>query len=75
MVGNSSSTSLATSKERLETIMEIQPKDTSQGHFYVSIIKSVVRVIAGISLILAGMPEAGGLFIIAELLGILEEIV
>jgi hypothetical protein len=70
-----STKSLATSKERLETIMEIQPKDTSRGHFYVSLIKSVLRIGAGTSLIMMGLPEAGWLLIVAEALGILEEIV
>jgi len=55
--------------------MEIQPKDTSRGHFYVSLIKSVLRIGAGTSLIMMGLPEAGWLLIVAEALGILEEIV
>jgi hypothetical protein len=59
--------------------MDIQPKDTSRGHFYVSIIKSVTRIIAGITLILSldnpYIIAAGSLLIIAELLGILEELV
>jgi len=67
--------SLATSKERLEIIMEIQPKDTSRGHFYVSLVKSVLRIGAGASLIIVGLPEAGWLLIAAEALGILEELV
>jgi hypothetical protein len=67
--------SLATSKERLEIIMEIQPKDTSRGHFYVSLAKSAIRIAAGISLIQGDMIVAGVLLIAAEALGILEEIV
>ena len=59
--------------------MDIQPKDTSRGHFYVSIIKSITRIIAGIALILSldnpYIIAAGSLLIIAELLGILEELV
>ena len=71
--------------------MEIQPKDTSRGHFYVSLAKSFLRIIAGVSLALAGYSLAvagydfelalawlnvsGGLFMIAECLGILEELV
>ena len=55
--------------------MEIQPKDTSRGHFYVSLIKSVLRIGAGASLILIGLPEAGWLLIAAEVLGIVEELV
>jgi len=75
MDSNSPTPSLATSKERLEILMEIQPKDTSRGHFYVSLVKSVLRIGAGASLIIVGLPEAGWLLIVAEALGILEEIV
>ena len=63
-------------------MIDIQPKDTSKGHFYVSLVKSVVRIAAGIALISAGMPlehayilVAGSLLIAAEILGIAEEIV
>jgi hypothetical protein len=64
--------------------MEIQPKDPSQGHFYVSLAKSFVRIAAGAALMLAWyelplQPQfiavAGGLLIVAEGLGILEELV
>lgn len=58
--------------------MEIQPKDTSRGHFYVSIAKSVVRVFAGGCLMLSDNPmiiSAGILLTIAETLGIIEELV
>lgn len=55
--------------------MSIQPKDTSKGHFYVSLAKSVLRLAAGVSLILVGFPEAGTFFILAEILGIVEELV
>ena len=57
--------------------MEIQPKDTSRGHFYVSMAKSMLRI--GASLALMMMPGvfeiAGCLLFAAELLGILEELV
>ena len=56
--------------------MDIQPKDTSKGHFYVSLAKSAVRIAAGIALI---WPEniilAGAFLIAAEMLGVLEELV
>jgi len=55
--------------------MEVQPKDTSKGHFYVSLVKSVLRIGAGASLIMLGIVEAGWLLIVAEALGILEELV
>lgn len=59
----------------MENIMEIQPKDTSKGHFYVSMVKSALRICAGVSLIMMGLPEAGWFFIVAEVLGIVEELV
>jgi hypothetical protein len=55
--------------------MDIQPKDPSRSHFYVSIVKSFVRIFAGIALIDGSLVIAGVSFIIAELLGIVEEIV
>jgi hypothetical protein len=55
--------------------MEIQPKDTSKGHFYVSLAKSAIRILAGMSLIGGHIILAGALLIAAELLGILEEMV
>jgi hypothetical protein len=65
--------------------MEIQPKDTSRGHFYVSLAKSFLRIGAGMSLMMAGYDDgtllgawlkvASGLFILAECLGVLEELV
>ena len=55
--------------------MDIQPKDPSRGHFYVSIIKSVTRIHAGAALIMGMFVAAGALFILAEVLGIVEELV
>lgn len=55
--------------------MEIQPKDTSQGHFYVSLVKSGIRIIAGTCLIAGNLYWAGALIIAAEVLGIVEELV
>jgi hypothetical protein len=54
---------------------EIQPKDTSRGHFYVSLVKSVLRIGAGAAFILGHINIGGFLLILAEFLGILEEIV
>jgi len=55
--------------------MDIQPKDPSRGHFYVSIAKSFIRIFAGMALIDGSLIIAGVSFIIAELLGIVEELV
>lgn len=64
--------------------MNIQPKDTSKGHFYVSLAKSGIRIAAGVSLIAGGCMwqefglwfiVAGILLIIAEAFGVVEELV
>jgi hypothetical protein len=56
-------------------IIDIQPKDTSKGHFYVSLVKSIIRIGAGGCLIQGNLVAAGGLLILAEMLGIVEELV
>ena len=55
--------------------MNIQPKDTSKGHFYVSLVKSGFRIGAGISLVQSNFIAAGALLILAEVLGVVEELV
>jgi hypothetical protein len=55
--------------------MNVQPKDTSKGHFYVSIAKSAVRIAAGAALIMGLLVVTGALLILAEILGIVEELV
>ena len=56
-------------------MMEIANKDPSKGHFYMSVVKSILRFGAGGFLITGMLTFAGILFIMAEVLGILEEIV
>ena len=56
-------------------MIDIQPKDTSKGHFYVSLAKSAVRVLAGIGLMQGYIVAAGALLVFAELLGVIEELV
>ena len=65
-------------------MLNIQPRDTSPGHFYISMVKSFVRIAAGTALVMAwAQPElalqfvgAGGLLLIAaEILGVAEELV
>lgn len=56
-------------------MIDIQPKDTSKGHFYVSIVKSAVRIAAGVALIMGSFVVTGALIILAEILGIVEELV
>jgi hypothetical protein len=55
--------------------IEVQPKDTSRGHFYVSVCKSAVRIAAGAALIMGSFVVCGWLIILAEILGIVEELV
>lgn len=56
-------------------MIEIQPRDTSRGHFYVSLAKSALRILAGVFLIDGNLLFAGSLLILAEGLGIIEEMV
>jgi len=71
-----------------------EPKDPSKKHFYISLVKSAIRIVAGGLLAYAGyefwaandytdiviaysgylMMFSGGAFVIAEILGILEEL-
>lgn len=56
-------------------MIEVQPKDPSRGHFYVSLVKSFLRIMAALGLVYSSFVAAGILFIIAEVLGIVEELV
>ena len=55
--------------------VEVQPKDTSKGHFYVSLAKSFIRIGAGCWLMTGNLLMAGVCLILAEVLGIVEELV
>ena len=53
----------------------MQPKESkSNRHFTISILKSGVRIFAGIVLSTGGIWLAGILLVIAEVLGIVEEL-
>lgn len=56
-------------------MIDPQPRDPSRNHFYVSVVKSGFRIAAGMALVQGYLVWAGVLLILAELLGILEEIV
>lgn len=45
------------------------------NHFNVSMVKSIVRIIAGLTLCFGWFVACGALLIIAELFGVIEEIV
>jgi hypothetical protein len=55
--------------------MEIQPKDPSKKHFLASLAKSLVRISACGSLFYGDLQTAAILLVVAELLGIAEELV
>tara|TARA_B100000579_G_scaffold386754_1_gene358691 strand:- start:6040 stop:6198 length:159 start_codon:yes stop_codon:yes gene_type:complete len=52
----------------------MEPVDPSKKHFYISLVKSIIRIVAGGSLIYGNIILAGGLLVIAEVLGIAEEL-
>jgi hypothetical protein len=52
--------------------MQIKESKTN-WHFYISLIKSSFRFGAGFALIFGKLPLAGALLIIAEVLGVVEE--
>jgi len=52
----------------------MEVRDPSKTHFYISMIKSVVRILAGSALVVGNLIVAGVLFVGAEVLGILEEL-
>jgi hypothetical protein len=53
--------------------MQVKESKTN-WHFYISLIKSGFRIGAGFALMFGKLPLAGALLIIAEILGIVEEI-
>jgi hypothetical protein len=55
--------------------VDIQPKDTSRGHFYVSLAKSGIRIFAGGVLMAGNIWLAGVCIVLAEVLGVIEELV
>ena len=66
-----------------EKVYMPQPADPSKFHFYVSLVKSAVRIASGAAFIVGGyyledwgtyIILGGALLIAAEILGILEEL-
>jgi len=55
--------------------MSIEPKDPSKTHFYVSLIKSGIRMYGCIALLSCqGINQFALAFLIAEVLGVVEEL-
>jgi hypothetical protein len=61
----------------------VEPVDVSKKHFYISMVKSAVRIGAGVAFIVGGwyleewgtwIMAGGALLVIAEILGIAEEL-
>lgn len=53
--------------------MQVKESKTN-WHFRISVVKSVLRIVAGITLCKSEFMISGGLFIAAEVLGIIEEL-
>ena len=51
-----------------------EPVDVSKKHFYISLVKSGVRIGAGVALLMESFLWTGILLIGAEVLGIVEEL-
>ena len=53
----------------------MQPKEsTTNWHFKISIVKSILRIVAGTALVFSNFVAGGSFLIVAEILGILEEL-
>lgn len=62
-------------KMNYEAKLNVQPKDPSKMHFYISLVKSVVRITGCVAVIGgASIFWLAGAFLVAELLGIAEEL-
>jgi hypothetical protein len=69
-------------KNKLDKVLESEPNDVSNykhpdplKHKYISFAKSGLRILAGVALATSMFWYAGGLLILAEILGIVEEMV
>jgi len=59
----------------MELNFNMQQKESKTNwHFYISLIKSGFRIGAGFSLMFGSLALSGALFILAEILGIIEEL-
>jgi hypothetical protein len=51
-----------------------QKESHTNWHFRISVFKSILRIVAGIALMAEEVVTAGCFFIVAEILGIIEEL-
>lgn len=66
---------LKSSIETLQQQIDQLQYPNGKKHLYVSLVKSAVRIIAGGCLITGNLLMAGVCFILAEVLGVVEELV
>jgi thiamine phosphate synthase YjbQ (UPF0047 family) len=69
-------------RNRLDRVLDNTPTETStvkhpdaKKHLYISLVKSAIRIVAGGCLVTGNLLMAGVCFIMAEVLGIAEELV
>ncbi len=61
--------------KKVINLINMQQKESKTNwHFRISVFKSCLRIMAGITLIRGELAISGVLFIIAEILGIVEEL-
>lgn len=53
--------------------MQVKESKTN-WHFRISVAKSILRIVAGIALVNGLLIAAGSFFVVAEILGIIEEL-
>lgn len=53
----------------------IATKDPGKGHFWISMVKSAVRIVGAIFLMTGNLLIGGACFLAAEILGVAEELV
>ena len=51
-----------------------QKESKTNWHFVISLLKSCLRIVAGIAMIKGEIASAGGILILAEILGVVEEL-
>ena len=69
-------------RNRLDRVLDNTPTETStvkhpdaKKHLYISLVKSAIRIVAGGCLVTGNLLMAGVCFIMAEVLGVAEELV
>lgn len=58
-----------------QPMLKIQLNENKKNHFYASLVKSGFRIFAGANLAVGNFMIAGVLLVVAEIVGVIEEIV